>query len=373
MIQPEPKPPVRPSSSGGSPLGGTPGTSGKPVGPINPPSPALDVDLISELDLQANNENGLPVTDGRSGVIFEYTDGNGTHTLKLRLDPYEVGWTYNVITNVVDTYGGQVVQVLGINIGTLTIKGRFGKETPWGAVVENGIRKPLGELKDSNIWDYEAASGPYGVGLTQMTTFFREYFAVSTQGQDAQTGPGHYVQIPMILRYPNRQWLITPFEFPSYRRSKEDFAPEWMVNAYVIERADNDNIPPTKPPTLDSLHIKDMAKALDRINSIIGYPDKERNPWSDPLPGNKFPNSAEAERAALKMVHMYKDMLPPYTLGDVKKMLWQDISVPTVFDFAGINTNPDDPGGNSNVLPGETPVMPGDVVGGTPPGTTPSR
>jgi hypothetical protein len=127
-----------------------------------------------------------------------------------------------------------------------------------------------------------------------------------------------------------------------------------MVQAYVVEKADNDNIPPTKPPTLDSIHLADMAHALERINSIIGYPEKDANPWSDPFPGNKKPNLAEAEKVALKMVHMYKDMLPPYTEGDIKKMLWQDISTPTAYDYGGVDTGstsndqPDQPDGVPN-------------------------
>jgi cell wall-associated NlpC family hydrolase len=39
----------------------------------------------------------------------------------LRVDPYEVSWNYNLRTHIDDTYGGKVVQILGTDLGELTI------------------------------------------------------------------------------------------------------------------------------------------------------------------------------------------------------------------------------------------------------------
>ena len=45
----------------------------------------------------------------------------------FRLNPSDVAWNFEVNTNVAETVGGRVVQVLGANLSDMTIKGSFGE------------------------------------------------------------------------------------------------------------------------------------------------------------------------------------------------------------------------------------------------------
>jgi hypothetical protein len=139
--------------------------------------------------------------------------------------------TYDLVTNTVPTYAGEVVQILAIKFDQLVIEGKFGKEGPHGATLTDGR---LERRETSQLRDFESA-GVYAIGLTQMTEFFQRFFAIASQGHDAQV-EGHYDQQPMTLRYDGASsvgvelgrdelWKVYPVNFPSYQRSLVDFAP----------------------------------------------------------------------------------------------------------------------------------------------------
>lgn len=48
--------------------------------------------------------------------------------LKFRIDPSSVSYDYSIDYSVIDTLGGQVIQVLGSTIGDLVIRGDFGQK-----------------------------------------------------------------------------------------------------------------------------------------------------------------------------------------------------------------------------------------------------
>lgn len=62
-----------------------------------------------------------------------YTQGvatigfNGGPQVVFRLNPNAVDWNFQINTNVTETIGGRVVQVLGATLSNLTIKGSFGE------------------------------------------------------------------------------------------------------------------------------------------------------------------------------------------------------------------------------------------------------
>ncbi len=45
----------------------------------------------------------------------------------FKVDPYDISWTYNMRTQTTDTYGGRVVQILGVDLGNLSINTVCGK------------------------------------------------------------------------------------------------------------------------------------------------------------------------------------------------------------------------------------------------------
>lgn len=48
--------------------------------------------------------------------------------LHWRIDPQSFSWNYSIDTNVIETLGGQVVQVLGATMSDITIVGQFGQD-----------------------------------------------------------------------------------------------------------------------------------------------------------------------------------------------------------------------------------------------------
>lgn len=259
-----------------------------------------------------------------SGVIFTYQGAGGQRTLSLRHGPYNVNWTYNLNTQPYDTFGGQVIQVLSINIDRLVIEGQFGREGAFGYSITRGAdidprwggRVPAGGRISSDITEQFNYQGNNFPGLHAMVEFFREYFAQASQGNDADIS-GRFNQNPITLSYAgapthdNRVWKVIPTDLPSFRRSNDNFAPEWRVECSVIQADSN-------------IAKMEQQAALTRLQDAVGYTVK--NPFSDPLAD---PDS-DASSATEKIVNQFRAILPNITMGDLENMVWQDISIPNI-------------------------------------------
>jgi len=186
------------------------------------------------------------------------------------------------VTSTTQTYAGEVVQVLAIRFTNLTISGQFGKEGPFGATLANGslTQRSVDQRRDFS------PSSQYAVGLTQMTEFFRQYFAIASQGHDSQI-EGHYDQEPMTLLYEgasdigvatgtSERWRVYPTSFPSYSRAIDEYAPMWQVSCEVYE-APQDVLLATQSDVLKQLSGTDA----DAFRPGIGY--RPFNPFSDPF------------------------------------------------------------------------------------------
>jgi hypothetical protein len=253
-----------------------------------------------------------------------------------------------LLTNVVDTYGGQVIQILGVKVGQLTINGQFGKEGPWGVKKGSSSRPGWENIsgwvpKDPNeVWDY--GDSGLGIGLTEMTSFFRDYFQQSTQGGNANV-QGRYEQEPMIVTYDpgiahmenaddtgvwsewkagSGQWLVIPTSFPSYRRSNENFAPEWQVTAEIVQA----------PLELVNAKIED---AINRLQRVVGY--DPLSPWSAP----------DSEVKALSQItrdaNLWHQMLPRFTVGDVSNLIYFEASAPNLIGVGQVGDTAEVSGG----------------------------
>lgn len=267
-----------------------------------------------------------------SGVTFSHSVlGN----LTLRLPPTSVSWTYNMNTKTWDTYAGQVIQLLSINFDQFVITGKFGKEGPHGRIKEGN---KFIERSSTEFDNYKTKS-QYGIGLTQMTAYFRDYFSIASQGNNAHL-QGNYNQEPIKLTYSGaldvpidtgkaETWTIYPTSFPSYRRSNQDFAPEWRVEAEVYEPA-------------TEIQYQSSLAAIERLRNAVGY--KPLSPFTDPLgqflPDNFDSLTAQAKLAALKKAYgkvnvklddvfaHYFSMLPAYTPSDLEALLNMNGSFP---------------------------------------------
>lgn len=254
---------------------------------------------------------------GAQGTTFSFTEGGRTRTLSLRLNPTEVNWSYNLITHVEDTYEGRVVQLLSINIDSLTIEGQLGVEGAYGKKLASG-----GRLVDRNEHEHFEFTGKY-TGLHGMVEFFRIYFAVMSQGNDESSG--QYRQIPMILSYniddgdlptASRHWpQIIPMGFPSFRRSWDNFAPMWQVKAYVVE-ADR------------TIQNTQRQAALRRLQDGIGF--RPGNPFIDPA-ADPATHGDLIDRAQ-NLVKGWQKLLPTYSTAALQELIWNDVSRPNFKD-----------------------------------------
>ena len=285
-------------------------------------------------------------------INFSYTNHNSgeTHRLNLAVDPYNVQWTYNVNTQIYDTYGGQVIQVLSVNIDTLTIDGQIGRPGPFGAH-QNKTGKTIpdpkwggpigpGEWVTNEIsQQWNPDSTPNQIGLYQLSQFFARYFAESSQG-GIPSEPGKFIQTPMQIQYdagpyPSasahagaysqtsfRHWEAFPNNFPEFGRSNEEFAPLWKLE-FSVYQAD---------PNVEFATKNDAIKALSRIRDGVGW--EAENPWVDPAANPKDPPALVTK----KLVSEYKNFLPKITQGDLSQMIWQGISMPAVESGLPLNT-----------------------------------
>lgn len=90
---------------------------------------------------------------------------HGGKVLQLRTNPNSIRWTYNLNTNVEETYGGRVVQILSCNIDDLVVSAEAGR----------------------GGWPY----------FYQVATFFRDMLFDQRNGGE-----------PGVFSYPNRKWSM---------------------------------------------------------------------------------------------------------------------------------------------------------------------
>ena len=115
-------------------------------------------------------------------------------TLRFRTDPNSVLWDYNLKTNIEETYGGQVIQVLSTNIDNLRITADAGR----------------------GGWAY----------IEQVAMFFRDMLFDQREG----------LSEPGVFRYPTRGWELKVFalNFP-FKDSVDDITREFTMTFKVQE------------------------------------------------------------------------------------------------------------------------------------------
>lgn len=268
-------------------------------------------------------------------VIFTHPNSE-VGSLRLRLSPTNVEWSISLNTSTTNTYGGQVIQLLSINYDKFVIEGRFGKEGPRG-VSRPGVPRHISESRD-----YAGRSG-LQIGLTQMTEYFTRYFAIASQGGDRKS-TGNYDQQPMRLSYEGgldsfeRNWLVYPTSFPSYRRSNVDFAPEWRVEMEVVE-ADQNIV--KRDATVEMEKLKALAggfgyRPLNEFSDPLGV-DANNNPLSDEekaVLAIEKATRANADEVRTLYEHFGKEFLPALTEDDLAELIFFNASFPAILDDA---------------------------------------
>lgn len=102
----------------------------------------------------------------------------GGPTVAFRIDPDLIDWTWSVQTNVVETIGGRVIQVLGARLDDLTIQGSLGQDHA--------------NPKTGQSWQQAQAF------LTQVTAIMEQ--------QSADANKQSVMHRPAVFSYPPRGW-----------------------------------------------------------------------------------------------------------------------------------------------------------------------
>jgi hypothetical protein len=230
---------------------------------------------------------------------------NFPQTITLYLSPNNVTWDYQLRTNVIDTYGGQVVQILGVSIENLTIQGFFGSEGMWGYNIDQRTRQiensryenfPNGLDVDEisyNVSDTQAykqwVDGPMRSGMIQFSEWFKTYFYYITQA-------GNFNKNNIIFRYPhlNWNWKIRPLDFPRVRFSNDELMPQWELKCDFIEDLQSN---------FEGEVTAAAKKALGRFRDTVGF--SEFIEWSEPV----YTNTESRKSAARDIATKYSDFI----------------------------------------------------------------
>jgi hypothetical protein len=233
---------------------------------------------------------------------FSYSKPDGsTETIWLTVPPNGITWKYKLRTSVIDTYGGQVVQILGVEIEDFQLKG-FVPNGFWG-------RNRVKQNDNSFLWEenylnagtgkqyYTGDSDHRMNGLVHLGNFFRQFFTSKTQG-------GEFSTKNMIFSYPHYNWeiAIIPYAFPRIRIANDEILPEWELSCSVVEY-------------LSSHFISEVtATGKSQINYLaagIGF--AEFIEWSDPA----ATTSIESTAAARSLGESYRSFITEFNPSDI--------------------------------------------------------
>jgi hypothetical protein len=173
--------------------------------------------------------------DPRNRCAFSYDSIQGdTKVLTLLIPPDQITWKYSLRTKVIDTYGGQVVQILGVQIDDFNLSGQiptgaWGKSqaSPSSEIIDN--LEPYAYYPDSSGSKLKNSSYAVKNGLVHVANFFRDFFTEKTQYS--------YSVKNMLFQYPHYGWNIPiiPLQFPQVKIANTEIFPQWQLQCSVVE------------------------------------------------------------------------------------------------------------------------------------------
>lgn len=219
----------------------------------------------------------------------------------------DIEWGYKLNTASFPTYGGEVIQILGSSVEVMNIQG------------------DLKTYKD----------------MTDVYSFFFEYFQIATQGKtgNAEKGKTRYNQKPMTFTYHERGWEfhIQPMSAPGFRIGREVVVPSWRISTHVEHFHGSDlkqeiansaalsqRVDPTGNYSADKSDYSFFSLKAD-----TGY--VEGSPFTDPfgsVDGAVTGKGNDASSVIKKNSEFYKQLLPSYMAGDFENLLYGFSSKP---------------------------------------------
>jgi hypothetical protein len=212
----------------------------------------------------------------------------GNLTIENGLD--QANWGYNLNTQVYPTYGGEVVQILSVNITDITLGG--------------------------SLTTYRQAQLIY--------SYFARYMQVATQGTSGVPNPttnDAYTLQTMTFKYPMRGWefQLMPKTAPGFTYDVELVNPTWSITAQIVDTAHQGG-----NPTVGGIKSAIQSSAVQSLmgqsdNSFNSLTDQIGPPTGDPNtdPFQTFNQQDENAEAALGGVaDYYASMVNGYTQGN---------------------------------------------------------
>jgi hypothetical protein len=214
--------------------------------------------------------------DIKNRCSFSYVDENSgeTKSIALLVPPNGIVWDYKLRTQTIDTYGGQVIQVLGVEIDSFKLSG-FIPSGIWGinSKTTSWLNYDNGDVNNLNTTIGSTPDEINKNGLIHLGNFFRDFFSYRTQ-------IGNFQVDNMVFEYPHYGWVgadsikFIPNAFPSIKISNEEILPQWELDGQVVEYLSSHFVQ----------HTTDIARSqLSKSSALkagIGFAEFVQ--WSDP-------------------------------------------------------------------------------------------
>lgn len=96
---------------------------------------------------------------------------------RFRTNPNTINWTYEMITNVEQTYGGQVIQLLGTRLGDLSVKVEIGNAGwPYLMQVVLYLRDLMSDQRNGSVATFNYTTRNWMLNVYGMTIPFQDSF-----------------------------------------------------------------------------------------------------------------------------------------------------------------------------------------------------
>jgi len=107
----------------------------------------------------------------------------GGPSIAFRIDPDSIDWTWDVLTNVIDTIGGRVIQVIGARLADITVQGSLGQDH----------------------------SNPSGGQSWQLAEQFITTVTAIMEAQSADANQQQQMHPPAVFNYPPKGWRFNVY------------------------------------------------------------------------------------------------------------------------------------------------------------------
>ena len=162
--------------------------------------------------------------------------------ISFRIDPNNIEWDYQIITNVIETVGGRVVQIIGSYLNNMTVQGDFGQDhsTRYGESWRQaeqflGLITQIMEAQSADANQQELMAPPAVFSYPPKGWYFQVYVDSMTDprtGNSVMLTPGTFnnqYQLSLFIVSSQSQGLVTAGTIDGVLNQQAEAA----INAYM--------------------------------------------------------------------------------------------------------------------------------------------